>query len=146
MKKFQSIILTICLLAAMTGCNNDSEKKEKDSSSKTSHSSSESENKETSATEAITEATSQNTTEESKAEPSNPQKEVKLLDMDKQIIHESASSIQYAATLTEMSCSTASLGKNAAKEYHDLASSINNISDFYEVNLLEQNDMYAESA
>jgi len=156
MKKFQSIILTICLLAAMTGCNNDSEKKEKDSSSKTSHSSSESENKETSASESenketsasesTTEATSQNTTEESKTEPSNPQKEVKLLDMDKQIIHESASSIQYAATLTEMSCSTASLGKNAAKEYPDLASSITNISDFYEVNLLEQNDMYAESA
>ncbi|MBO5384034.1 MAG: DUF3298 domain-containing protein, partial [Ruminococcus sp.] len=146
MKKFQIITLTLCLLAAMTGCNNDSEKKEKDSSSESSHSSSDSDSKETSATEATTQTTSQNTTEESTTEPSNPKKEVKLLDIDKQIMHESVSSIQYAATLTEMNCSTASLGKNAAEQYPDLASSINSISDFYEVNILEQNDMYAESA
>lgn len=146
MKKFQIITLTLCLLAAMTGCNNDSEKKEKDSSSESSHSSSDSDSKETSATEAATQTTSQNTTEESTTEPSNPKKEVKLLDIDKQIMHESVSSIQYAATLTEMNCSTASLGKNAAEQYPDLASSINSISDFYEVNILEQNDMYAESA
>lgn len=156
MKKFQIITLTLCLLAAMTGCNNDSEKKEKDSSSESSHSSSDSdsketsssvlENKETSSAEPTTQATSQNTTEESTTEPSNPKKEVKLLDIDKQIMHESVSSIQYAATLTEMNCSTASLGKNAAEQYPDLASSINSISDFYEVNILEQNDMYAESA
>lgn len=146
MKKFQIITLTLCLLTAMTGCNNDSEKKEKDSSSESSHSSSDSDSKETSATEAATQTTSQNTTEESTTEPSNPKKEVKLLDIDKQIMHESVSSIQYAATLTEMNCSTASLGKNAAEQYPDLASSINSISDFYEVNILEQNDMYAESA
>ncbi len=146
MKKFQIITLTLCLLAAMTGCNNDSEKKEKDSSSESSHSSSDSDSKETSSAEPTTQATSQNTTEESTTEPSNPKKEVKLLDIDKQIMHESVSSIQYAATLTEMNCSTASLGKNAAEQYPDLASSINSISDFYEVNILEQNDMYAESA
>jgi len=146
MKKFQIITLTLCLLAAMTGCNNDSEKKENDSSSESSHSSSDSDSKETSATEAAMQTTSQNTTEESTTEPSNPKKEVKLLDIDKQIMHESVSSIQYAATLTEMNCSTASLGKNAAEQYPDLASSINSISDFYEVNILEQNDMYAESA
>lgn len=146
MKKFQIITLTLCLLAAMTGCNNNYEKKEKDSSSESSHSSSDSDSKETSATEAATQTTSQNTTEESTTEPSNPKKEVKLLDIDKQIMHESVSSIQYAATLTEMNCSTASLGKNAAEQYPDLSSSINSISDFYEVNILEQNDMYAESA
>ncbi|MBR3760186.1 MAG: DUF3298 domain-containing protein [Ruminococcus sp.] len=156
MKKFQIIILTLCLVAAMTGCNKNSEKKEKDSSSESSHSYSELENKETSSSvlenketssaEPTTQATSQNTTEESTTETSNPQKEVKLLDIDKHVIHESVSSIEYAETLTEMNCLTASLGKNAAKLYPDLASAINNISDFYEVNILEQNDMFAETA
>lgn len=90
--------------------------------------------------------TTESTTKESTTVPSNPENEVALLDMNKQIMHESVSSIQYAATLTEMNCATASLGENAAKRYPDLASAINSISDFYEVNLLEQNDIYAETA
>lgn len=151
MKKFQIIILISCLLAAMTGCSSDSEKNENNSASESSHSSSESENKETSSAESTTavpatQATSGNTTEESTNGSSDSQKEVRILDIDKKIIHESASSVEHAATLTETNCSTAYLGKNAAKQYPDLAESINSTGEFYEVNMLQQNNMFASSA
>ncbi len=149
MKKIIVLILLLSVLLMSAGCGDNPSEKEnssgKESVKTTSVSEPEAPSEAETTTQTEPEATSEAETT-SQTEPSNQQKEVKLLDIDKQIMHESVSSIQYAETLTEMNCSTASLGKNAAKLYPDLASSINSISDFYEVNILEQNDMYAESA
>lgn len=149
MKKITGLILALSMLMMSVGCGDNSSEKENSAGKEEAETTSVSdETKAPSEAETTTqtEPEEETTTKESTTELSNPQEEVKLLDIDKQLMHESVSSIQYAATLTEMNCSTASLGKNAAKLYPDLASAINNISDFYEVNILEQNDMYAESA
>lgn len=144
-KKICAVIFAALLTLSATGCGKD-KKKEKDTSSKSSQQSVESESKETSVAEATTETTEQITTEESTTEPLKPENEMQLLDIDKELLHESVSSVEYAETLTEMDCSTARLGKNAAKRYPELAQSLINNGDFYEVNMLEANDMLAESA
>jgi len=148
MKKITGLILVLSVLLMSVGCGNHSSEKESaaEEKVKTTAVSEETEARSEAETTTQTEPEEETTTKESTTAPSDPQQEVKLLDMDKQILYESVSSIQYAATLTEMNCSTASLGNNAAKQYPDLASSISSISDFYENNILEQNDMYAESA
>ena len=154
MKKITGLILMLSMLLMSTGCGDNASEKEpstgKEAAETTSvpketDSSSEAETTAQSEPEEKT-TTTESTTKESTTVPSNPENELALLDMNKQIMHESVSSIQYASTLTEMNCATASLGENAAKRYPDLASAINSISDFYEVNLLEQNDIYAETA
>lgn len=143
MKKITGLILVLSVLLMSAGCGDNPSEKESSAGKEEIKTTSVSKTEATSEAETTTQT---NPEEESTTEPSNQQIEVKLLDIDKQIMHESVSSIQYAATLTEMNCATASLGKNAAKLYPDLASAINNISDAYEVNILEQNDMFAETA
>ncbi len=149
MKKITGLILALSMLLMSAGCGDNSSEKETSTGKEeeeTTSVSDEINSPSEAETTSQTEPEEETTTKENTTEPSNSQNKVTLLDIDKQIMHESVSSIEYAATLTEMNCSTASLGKNAAKRYPDLASSINSISDFYEVNILEQNDMYAESA
>ncbi len=149
MKKITGLILALSMLLMSAGCGDNSSEKENSAGKEEAETTAVSDEiKATSEAETTsrTEPEEETTAKENTTEPSNSQDKVTLLDIDKQIMHESVSSIEYAATLTEMNCSTASLGKNAAKLYPDLASAINNISDFYEVNILEQNDMYAESA
>lgn len=154
MKKITGLILMLSMLLMSTGCGDNASEKEPGTGKEATETTAAAEETDSSSeaeTTAQTEpeektTTTESTTKESTTVPSNPENEVTLLDMDKQIRHESVSSIEYAKTLTEMNCATASLGENAAKQYPDLASAINNISDFYEVNLLEQNDIYAGAA
>lgn len=149
MKKITGLILALSMLLMSAGCGDNSSEKETGTGKEEAETTAVSDEiKATSEAETTsrTEPEKETTTKENTTEPSNPQDKVTLLDIDKQIMHESVSSIEYAATLTEMNCSTASLGKNAEKLYPDLASAINSISDFYEVNILEQNDIFAEAA
>ncbi len=149
MKKITGLILALSMLLMSAGCADNSSEKETSTGKEeeeTTSVSDEINSPSEAETTSQTEPEEETTTKENTTEPSNSQNKVTLLDIDKQIMHESVSSIEYAATLTEMNCSTAALGKNAEKLYPDLASAINSISDFYEVNILEQNDIFAETA
>lgn len=148
MKKITVLILTLCMLMTVTGCNGESDKADESVSATASQTTSTSTIEETSTDETTTntEHTEESTTEESETEASKPKTEIQLLNIDKKSLYEYEWSEEYGVSLAEIEYSYVLLGNEDAKRYPELAKTLSETANIQEDNMKNEYDMLIELA
>ena len=144
MKKITRVILMLCVLLTVTGCNGNSDETS-ETTAETVHVSTE-KTSDAETTSVQTEQTAENIAEETAAEAVQTEAESKILKLDRKNLYEYEWSEEYGAALAEFDCSTVNLGNEDAERYPELAIALSEASDYYEFNMLEEYNMLIESA
>jgi len=144
MKKITGIMILLCMLFGVAGCNNNAGKTEEPAPTATA-----TPEPTATATPAPTATTTPEPTATATPKPTvtpTPVPELQLLKLNKKQLYDCTWSEEYNVALAEMDCSTIHLQTEDAKRYPGLAKALSAECDLYEVNMLEEHDWLTEDA
>ena len=138
----------LCVLLMATGCNANTDKTDEITSETASQTTSASMTEVTSITDTTTVQNEQTvaSTTESITETAPMEAESDILKLERKRLYDYAWSEEYGVSLAELDCSTIHLANEDAEIYPELAKALSDECDLYEVNMLEEHDMFISDA
>ncbi len=138
----------LCILLMATGCNANTDKTDEITSETASQTTSASMTEVTSITDTTTVQNEQTvaSTTEYITETAPMEAESDILKLERKRLYDYAWSEEYGVALAELDCSTIHLANEDAEIYPELAKALSDECDLYEVNMLEEHDMFISDA